>query len=151
MSIDGARGIVFTVTGGPDLSMTEVSEAAKVITSAADEEAKIIFGAVIDENMKDEIKITVVATGFDGHENSRKSESSKAYTPNAFIEKEKSFGGFKEKEKETESTEEKPKSKFSVFKSIPMKPALEKKAVKLDEKEEDDDLSVPAFIRKKMG
>jgi len=54
MSIDGARGIVFTITGGPDLSMTEVSEAAKVITSAADEDAKIIFGAVVDEKMKDQ-------------------------------------------------------------------------------------------------
>ena len=74
MSIDGARGIVFTITGGPDLSMTEVSEAAKVITSAADDEAKIIFGAVIDEKMKDQIKITVVATGFDGHGKSQKSD-----------------------------------------------------------------------------
>jgi len=72
MSIDGARGIVFTITGGPDLSMTEVSEAAKVITSAADDEAKIIFGAVIDEKMKDQIKITVVATGFDGHGKNQK-------------------------------------------------------------------------------
>jgi cell division protein FtsZ len=81
MSIDGARGIVFTVTGGPDLSMTEVSEAAKVITSAADDDAKIIFGAVVDEKMKDQIKITVVATGFDTHGKGQKSEITKSYTP----------------------------------------------------------------------
>src|SRR5574344_1983627 len=82
MSIDGARGIVFTITGGPDMSMTEVSEAAKVITSAADDDAKIIFGAVIDEKMKDQIKITVVATGFDGRGKSQKTEITKSYTPN---------------------------------------------------------------------
>jgi cell division protein FtsZ len=86
MSIDGARGIVFTVTGGPELSMSEVNEAAKIITAAADEEAKIIFGAVIDDKMKDEIKITVVATGFDGSSQNRKSEIVKpVYTPNPFI------------------------------------------------------------------
>ncbi len=145
MSIDGARGIVFTITGGPDLSMTEVSEAAKVITSAADEEAKIIFGAVIDEKMKDQIKITVVATGFDGHGKTQKSEISKSYTPNAFIIE-------KENEKEITPTTsvDKNKGKFNVFKNIPVKPALEKKAER-PTRDEDDDLSVPAFIRKKMG
>ena len=145
MSIDGARGIVFTITGGPDLSMTEVSEAAKVITSAADEDAKIIFGAVVDEKMKDTIKITVVATGFDGHTKSQKSESLKTYTPNTFIAE-------KDGELQASSTlnVDKNKNKFSVFKNIPIKPALEKKAEK-PASDEDDDLSVPAFIRKKMG
>lgn len=64
LSIDGAKGILFLVTGGPTLSMYEVNEAAKVITASADPNAKIIFGAVIDESMDDEIKITVIATGF---------------------------------------------------------------------------------------
>jgi cell division protein FtsZ len=146
MSIDGARGIVFTITGGTDLSMTEVSEAAKVITSAADEDAKIIFGAVIDEKMKDSIKITVVATGFDGHGKSQKNEISKSYTPNSFIIEKES-----EKELSSSVTEvDKNKGKFSVFKNLPVKPALEKKAEKLNV-DEDNDLSVPAFIRKKMG
>jgi cell division protein FtsZ len=145
MSIDGARGIVFTITGGPDLSMTEVSEAAKVITSAADDDAKIIFGAVIDEKMKDQIKITVVATGFDGRGKSQKNEMTKSYTPNSFIVE-------KEVEKEpttSMNSEDKNKAKFNVFKNIPVKPALERKAEK--PVNEDDDLSVPAFIRKKMG
>jgi cell division protein FtsZ len=146
MSIDGARGIVFTITGGSDLSMTEVSEAAKVITSAADEEAKIIFGAVIDEKMKDQIKITVVATGFDGRGKNPKTEAVKSYTPNAFIiEKEA------EKEPAPSTTVDKNKGKFSVFRNIPVKPALEKKAERPVDKSNDDDLSVPAFIRKKMG
>jgi len=146
MSIDGARGIVFTITGGPDMSMTEVSEAAKVITSAADEDAKIIFGAVIDEKMKDQIKVTVVATGFDGRGKNQKSETTKSYTPNSFIvEKE----GEKEVPTPPLTSVNKDKSKFNVFKNIPIKPALEKKAEKPTN--DDDDLSVPAFIRKKMG
>jgi len=146
MSIDGARGIVFTITGGSDLSMTEVSEAAKVITSAADEEAKIIFGAVIDEKMKDQVKISVVATGFDGQERGLESEISKSYTPNAFIKNEVREEVAVEKPKE----DLKEKNKFSVFKNIQVKPTAEKK---IDEPvvEEEDDLSVPAFIRKKMN
>lgn len=64
-SIKGARGIVFTITGGTDLTMMDVSEIAKTINELADEEAKIIFGAIIDESMRDEIKVTIVATGFE--------------------------------------------------------------------------------------
>ncbi len=64
-TIDGARGILFNVTGGPDLSMYEVNEAARLITEAADPEANIIFGAVIDEAMQGEVKITLIATGFE--------------------------------------------------------------------------------------
>lgn len=65
VSIDGAKGILFTITGGSNLGMYEVSEAAKVITQSADPQAKVIFGAIIDESMKDEVKVTVVATGFE--------------------------------------------------------------------------------------
>lgn len=74
LSIDGAKGILFTVTGSPDLAMYEVAEAAKVITGSADDDAKVIFGANIDETLKDEVRITVVATGFDSRER-RKSPS----------------------------------------------------------------------------
>jgi cell division protein FtsZ len=65
VSIDGAKGILFTITGGSNLGMYEVSEAAKVITQSADPQAKVIFGAIIDEGMKDEVKVTVIATGFE--------------------------------------------------------------------------------------
>lgn len=65
ISMDGARGVLFNITGGPDLTMTEVDEAAKIISSAADPDANIIFGATIDESMHDQIKIAVIATGFD--------------------------------------------------------------------------------------
>lgn len=65
MSIDGARGILFNITGGHDLSMFEVDEAARIITEAADPEANIIFGAVVNEAFTGEIKVTVIATGFE--------------------------------------------------------------------------------------
>ena len=64
-SIEGAKGVLINVTGGPDMTLFEVHEAASVIQSAADEEANIIFGTVIDPRMKDEVKVTVIATGFD--------------------------------------------------------------------------------------
>jgi cell division protein FtsZ len=65
ISMDGARGVLFNIIGGPDLTMSEVDEAAKIISAAADPDANIIFGATIDETMHDQIRITVVATGFD--------------------------------------------------------------------------------------
>ncbi len=64
VSIDGATGIIINVTGGADLSLYEVNEASMLITNAAHEDAEIIFGAVIDEDIKDEIRVTVIATGF---------------------------------------------------------------------------------------
>ncbi|HEX9416479.1 MAG TPA: cell division protein FtsZ [Gaiellaceae bacterium] len=65
-SIDGATGILLNVTGGPDLGLFEVNEAAEVVTSAAETNANVIFGAVIDEAMRDEVRVTVIATGFGG-------------------------------------------------------------------------------------
>ncbi|XGC80257.1 cell division protein FtsZ [Bdellovibrio bacteriovorus] len=68
VKIDGATGIIINVTGGSDLSLYEVNEASTLITEAAHEDAEIIFGAVIDESMGDEVRVTVIATGFDSHE-----------------------------------------------------------------------------------
>jgi len=65
ISIEGAKGVLFNITGGPDLTMSEVDEAAELIASAVDPDANIIFGATIDENLVDQVKITVIATGFD--------------------------------------------------------------------------------------
>ncbi len=67
VNIQGARGILFNVTGGSDLGLFEVNEAAEVIKEAADPEANIIFGTVIDDRMRDEVKVTVIATGFDAN------------------------------------------------------------------------------------
>jgi cell division protein FtsZ len=78
-SIEGATGILLNVTGGSEIGLFEVNEAAEVVTSAADQNANVIFGAVIDESLGDEVRVTVIATGFgpqrrtrrrarDGHE-----------------------------------------------------------------------------------
>jgi cell division protein FtsZ len=64
-TIEGAKGVLINITGGPDLTLYEVNEASSIIREAADDDANIIFGAVIDEAMHDEMKITVIATGFD--------------------------------------------------------------------------------------
>jgi cell division protein FtsZ len=79
-SVNGARGVIINVTGGPDLSLIEVSEASSIVQEAADEDANIIFGAVLDPTLKGKVKITVIATGFDPHPNVR-SPSALARTP----------------------------------------------------------------------
>lgn len=65
ISIEGARGVLFNIMGGPDLTMSEIDEAANIITKTVDPDADIVFGAVIDEKMMDQIKITLIATKFD--------------------------------------------------------------------------------------
>lgn len=73
-SIEGAKGVLLNITGGPNLGLFEVNEAAELVAQAADPEANIIFGAVIDEDLKDELIITVIATGFENNKlNSLKS------------------------------------------------------------------------------
>ena len=64
-SIEGARGVLFNITGGRNMTMHEIDEAAKTVTDAVDPEANIIFGAVLDDSLEDDLQITVVATGFD--------------------------------------------------------------------------------------
>jgi cell division protein FtsZ len=64
-SVDGATGILLNITGGKDLGLFEVNDAAETIQNAADANANIIFGAVIDESMSDEVRVTVIGTGFD--------------------------------------------------------------------------------------
>ncbi|MDO8487734.1 MAG: cell division protein FtsZ [bacterium] len=65
VSIEGAKGILFNITGGPDMTMAEVDEAAKIISETADADANIIFGSAISDKLVDQMKITVIATGFD--------------------------------------------------------------------------------------
>jgi cell division protein FtsZ len=141
VSVDGARGILFTVTGGANMGMHEVSEAAKVITASADPNAKIIFGAILNENMKDEIKVTVIATGFDDVKENKAPAptviASGIFTPSSFL---------KAKAAPTPAPVVEQRSKLS--------PEVEKtppSAKPQRAKQEDvEDLEIPAFIRKKM-
>ena len=82
ISIHGARGVLINITGGPDLCLYEVNEAATMIQEEAHEDANIIFGAVIDERMKDEIRITVIATGFGEKEERKPVLSAVTYNAN---------------------------------------------------------------------
>jgi len=77
-SIDGATGVLLNITGGPEIGLFEVNEAAEVVTSAADANANVIFGAVIDEGMGDSVRVTVIATGFGGRPRRRRVETAVA-------------------------------------------------------------------------
>ncbi len=134
VSIDGAKGILFTITGGPSLSMNEVNEAAKIVTESADPNAVIIFGAVIDPSMKDDIKVTVVATGFSDDQLISESRLSQNTQPNQSF-----FMGGTFKKSDIFVDNEKMESKNI------------SEPISTPSKEEDDELDIPAFIRKKMG
>ena len=82
-SIEGATGILLNITGGADIGLFEVNEAAEVVTGAADANANVIFGAVIDDAMGDEVRVTVIATGFGGTRRRRRREPSEAPIPSA--------------------------------------------------------------------
>ncbi|HSX01263.1 MAG TPA: hypothetical protein VLF67_03380, partial [Candidatus Saccharimonas sp.] len=85
-SIDGARGVLFNVTGGRSMTMHEIDEAAKTITEAVASDANIIFGAVLDDALEDDLQITVVATGFDGHRPEREVTVRSVSRPEAVAE-----------------------------------------------------------------
>ncbi|MDP2586827.1 MAG: cell division protein FtsZ [Candidatus Komeilibacteria bacterium] len=143
LSIKGAKGVLFTITGGVDLSMHEVNEAAEVITSAIDSNAKVIFGAVIDEAMGDEIKITVIATGF--------SPSIRTESEVERMQKEdRPFSGVKPVMQQP--MEERPSNLAT--KSIFSKKGKSVDTNKVDlppQSKEEEELEIPPFIRKKMG
>lgn len=82
-SIVGATGVLLNITGGSDLGLLEINEAAEIVQEAADPDANIIFGAVIDESLKEEIRITVIATGFETERIKKNSDSFSISTPSA--------------------------------------------------------------------
>jgi cell division protein FtsZ len=80
-SVEGARGILLNITGGGDLGLFEINEAAEIIASAADADCNIIFGAVIDPTLGDEVRVTVIATGFDGPVSEQRPVETRAAEP----------------------------------------------------------------------
>ena len=92
-SVEGATGILLNITGGPNLGLFEVNEAAEVVTGAADRNANVIFGAVIDDAQDDEVRVTVIATGFDGRYRRTKRERGEERAPVAAGERERERGG----------------------------------------------------------
>ncbi|WP_373898522.1 cell division protein FtsZ [Haloimpatiens sp. FM7315] len=121
-SIVGATGVLLNITGGSDLGLLEINEAAEIVQDAADPEANIIFGAVIDENLKDELRITVIATGFEQDRMSSDKNSSS-------INKDKDFDIFS-------NLDNKKKANANVGEAAMTKDYNE------------DDLEIPAFLRR---
>ncbi|TRZ78665.1 cell division protein FtsZ, partial [bacterium] len=151
IAIDGAKGVLFNIYGGSDLTMSEINEAAKIITESIDPEAKVIFGAVIDNTLKKgELKLTVIATGFDNCEVSHSAVKKKDSIANSFQSLDNDIDNTtedddlssksekKEKSKEDEDEDEKEKQNDSAFSNS------KENVIK------EDEFDIPAFIRRKM-
>ncbi len=128
VSMEGARGVLFNIIGGGDLTMAEVDEASKIITAAADPDANIIFGATIDETMHDQIKITVIATGFD--ESRRRLKEFVGASP----QYSSSMSGMYEEKQEQEQ---------------PSAPIQTEQTPQEKKEEEEDFFDIPAFLRQR--
>jgi len=135
ISIDGAKGILFNITGGKDLTMNEVNQAAEIISREADVDANIIFGMVIDEEMTDQVKITVVAAGFDEARQRLQEISSTGPLRPRLVK------DLDDKEVEEEFIK---KKKNHLDNSQPL---FKKKDSKKDFSEEGSEFDIPAFLR----
>lgn len=125
VAIDGARGVLFNVSGGADMAMAEINEAAKIITDKIDPNAKVIFGAVQDDKLKKgELKITVIATGFN---NGASKEVGRPIGPTLFEDASSGNG---------------------INKQRPIQPVSKPEII--DEGLDDKEFDIPAFIRRKM-
>ena len=162
LSIDGAKGVLFNVSGANDLAMLEISEAANIITESIDPNAKVIFGTAVNENIKKgEIQITVVATGFD-MDQKKESPLDRLVRMNASAANSSSVNApmmTARKIEEAPKVEDEDEMSFSI-KTEPKMIIEEKVApktirnfsqVEKDLTDEDDELEIPAFIRRKMG
>ena len=130
ISIDGARGVLFSVSGGDDLAMSEINDAAKIITDSINPDAKVIFGAVIDDKLKKgAIKVTVIATGF--------SDAPSGQTELDY-ESSRDANGINGNGND------------NTAKTKKLEKDTKKEANGSNEKEEEEDWDIPAFIRKKM-
>jgi cell division protein FtsZ len=156
LSIDGAKGVLFNVSSSNDLTMLEINEAANIITESVDPNAKVIFGAVIDETVKKgEIHITVVATGFDGDRvRENPIEKISRMTLNEVKVKEPMNIRKEEDMEDMKITfPAKTEPRMIIEEKVPPKPqkniSFGRKEKTIDE--DDDELEIPAFIRRKMG
>ena len=144
-SIEGAQGVLLTIAGGSDLGLHEVNEAAEIIADAADPDANIIFGTVIDDALGDEVKVTVIAAGFAGEhseraslrpvQSSRSRESTRAREP--------------EPERVSEQRASEQTAEVTALKNgdngtrAPQRPARPPVVI-----EADDELDIPSFLKR---
>ena len=172
VSIDGARGILFNVIGGTDMSMHEINTAAETITAAADSDANIIFGATINPELEGEIIITVVATGFDASYFAERTATSPLESFTSTVAKEQKTEETMMKDIDMDLDESKPEEDFHTDKPMPNIWAIDsdkekeadKKADAEDDKEDtdkakpqvfgpvvgedEDELEKPSFLRR---
>jgi cell division protein FtsZ len=153
VTMEGARGVLFNIVGGNDLTMTEVDEAAKIISSSADPDANIIFGATIDETMHDQIRITVVATGFDqtkqrlqqfvsphySNKGEQQSEVKEYSSNNPFV----TNGSSSYQQNPQDSQQQQSQQQDSAQNAASTKPVPQKKET------EEDEWDIPAFLRQR--
>ncbi len=159
ISIEGARGILYIISGGANLAMTEIQDAAKVIAENCEENARIIFGASIDESLKDKISITVIATGF-GEKDTVKKVNPKphSYTPNpVFVHKTLESKDTYNTKGSSDAFERANNDafKFPVKKQVTedvdqLPPRPQQVINSKTQINEEDDLEIPAFLRRKM-
>jgi cell division protein FtsZ len=146
-AIDGARGILINITGSASLKLAEVQEACSIIQNAADDDANIIFGAVLDEKMKDSVKITVIATGFkDSDRSHRRRQTLDSFAVSHEPEE------YVEREREPEPSPTRVMSQFTggtAGLNVVEAPAHEATLEAVIASFEPDDLDVPAFMRKR--
>ena len=143
LSITGAKGVLFAIAGGDDLTLNEINEAAKTITESIDKEAKVIFGAIKDDRLnKKEIKVTVIASGFPENGSSN-SGASQLFSFSSTV-----------KQPQTTSAHHAESKKEAIHNSLPptitasSQPQKESKEKTIVEADDDDWAAVPAFLRR---
>jgi cell division protein FtsZ len=159
-SIDGAHGVLLSIAGGSDLGLFEINEAAALVAQSAHEEANIIFGATIDDALGDEVRVTVIAAGFDGGMPKRRDEGTvlrRPTTPQQTQEQTRnvaqSLGNQRpsvlQQSRETEQPAEEPARQHQPVpvgaqqSESPSQPPRQPRQVQFD----DDDLDVPDFLK----
>jgi cell division protein FtsZ len=160
LSIDGAKGVLLNVSGSSDLTMLEINEAANIITESIDPDAKVIFGAVVDDSIrKGELQITVIATGFDADrvgENPMEKMSRVTIADSRKQSAPRPFHNIKMNQAEEKDEEEmnvifpaKNKPRMIIEEKVP--PKVTRTSFQKDSfMEDDEELEIPAFIRRKM-
>jgi cell division protein FtsZ len=138
-AIDGAKGILINITGGPDMTLHEVSEASTLVQKTADPEANIIFGTVIDPTMTDEMKVTVIATGFKDHSMATTSRGREVFTT-------RDRGGFEHRISDTPAFLRKQQREGG---NVNL-PAAENSPAVPAYASLQDELDIPTFLRKQM-
>ncbi|MEX2007921.1 MAG: cell division protein FtsZ [Candidatus Spechtbacterales bacterium] len=163
LSIDGARGVLFSVAGGDDLAMSEINDAAKIITDSINPDAKVIFGAVLDDRMKKgSIKVTVIATGFSDVATQQPAEinfgaptSPERATEVPVQHSPEPYRPAPQSQPRPEDRRERPIERERIeaqqaSQQLPRREQQPERKHVTEENEEETDWDIPAFIRKKM-